>query len=39
MSTAGAPPQCVGRATKRTVAIDGHVYHVDARTAAMLVRR
>jgi hypothetical protein len=36
MSTIGAPPQCVGTATKRTVTIDGHVYHVDARTVAML---
>ena len=38
MNTAGTPPQCVGTAMKRTVAIDGHVYHVDARTAAMLER-
>ena len=38
MNTAGTPPQRVGTATKRTVSIDGHAYHVDARTAAMLER-
>ena len=38
MNTAGTPPQCVGTAMKRTVAIGGRIYHVDARTAAMLER-
>ena len=38
MSTVAGPPQCGGTAMKRSVTIDGHVYHVDARTAAMLER-
>jgi hypothetical protein len=38
MSTVAGATTYVGTATKRTVAIDGNVYHVDARTAAMLVR-
>ena len=38
MSTVAGATTYVGTATKRTVSIDGHAYHVDARTAAMLER-
>jgi len=36
MSQVGISPKCVGTAMKRNVAIDGRVYQVNARTAAML---
>jgi hypothetical protein len=38
MSTVGGATTYVGTARRRTVSIDGHAYHVDARTAAMLER-
>jgi hypothetical protein len=38
MRTVAGPPQYVVTAMKRVVSIGGRIYHVDARTAAMLER-